>query len=126
MGSPLSNVCQDFSREAWLEYKDIPYLKQNSVNVRRGQAQSIDTSERTATFLDASNASQRISYDFLVIANGTRRSWPVVPKASTKELYLDGGDRQSSRLAAARTVAVIGGGKRTEDLPIECMSLDEN
>jgi NADPH-dependent 2,4-dienoyl-CoA reductase/sulfur reductase-like enzyme len=110
MGSPLSNVCREFSREAWLEYKDIAYLKQNSVAVRRGRAQSIDPSERTATFLDASNASQTISYDFLVIANGTRRAWPVVPEAFTKELYMDGGDRHLSRLAAARTVAVVGGG----------------
>jgi NADPH-dependent 2,4-dienoyl-CoA reductase/sulfur reductase-like enzyme len=125
MGSPLSNVCQDFSREAWLEYKDIPYLKQKSVTVHRGRAQSIDPSGRTATFIDASNASQRISYDFLVIANGTRRAWPVVPKAFTKELYLNDGDRHSSRLAAARTVAVIGGGKQTEDLSNNCMSHDE-
>jgi len=118
MGSPLSNVCRDFSREAWLEYKDIPYLKDGSVTVRRGRAQSIDTSERTATFIDDSDASQTISYDFLVLAYGTHRSWPVVPKAPTKALYLDGGDRYASRLEAARTVAVIGGGKEMEESSI--------
>lgn len=114
MGSPLSLLCRDFSREAWLNYKDIPYLQQESVNVLRGRAQDINASKRTATYLDFSDNIRTISYDILVLANGLHRPWPVVPAANTKAQYLDKGDRFAARLAAAKSVAVVGGGKHMD------------
>lgn len=111
MGSPLSNVCRSFSREAWLEYKDIEYLKHDTVQVRRGRAQDINTSERTATYLDPFNAVHTISYDILVLAIGTHRPWPVAPTACTKAQYLNHSDTHAARLEAASSVAVVGGGK---------------
>jgi NADH dehydrogenase FAD-containing subunit len=111
MGSPLSNICRDFSREAWLEYKDIAYLKHDTVQVRRGRAQHIDASKRTATYLDPSSAVHTISYDILVLAHGTHKSWPSVPIALTKAQYLDNGDSSVTLLEAAQSVAVVGGGK---------------
>ena len=116
MGSPLSILCREFSREAWLRYKGIPYLQRESINVLRGQAQEINATKRTATYLDSSNTIRTISYDVLVLANGLQRPWPVVPDALTKAEYLDGGDRYALRLAAAERVAVVGGGKLVDKL----------
>jgi NADH dehydrogenase FAD-containing subunit len=111
MGSPLSNVCRDFSREAWLKYEDIPYLKHPSVHVRHGRAHAIDPAKRTVTFVDPSNVTHTIPYDILVLAHGTHRPWPNVPIAQTKAQYLEDGDGFVTRLEAARSVAVVGGGK---------------
>lgn len=114
MGSPSSLLCRDFSREAWLNYKNISYLQQESIKVLRGRAQDINATKRTATYLNSSDNIRTISYDILVLANELHRPWPVVPTAHTKAQYLYRGDQFASSLAAAKSVAVVGGGEHVD------------
>lgn len=89
MGSPLAYSKSEFASEAWRRFDDIPILHRNSVRMIQGKASSIDMASRVATYQENSiSPLMEIPYDYLVVATRTSGNWPVVPKSSTREEYL--------------------------------------
>lgn len=76
--------------------------------------QNIDLAARTVKYLDLNdNGRQQLKgFDFLVLATGLRRSWPIVPQAQTKDAYLKEADALISQLEkpSVHPTVVIGGG----------------
>ena len=60
----------------------------------------------------------KLDYDFLVVASGLRRVWPVVPQSLKKKQYLiEAGDHIRSVANFRHGVAVVGGGESYISLP---------
>jgi hypothetical protein len=67
------------------------------------------------TFTSASNQdeSKEIEYEYLVVATGLQRPWPVVPVANTKVQYMKDAARQIKMLEEVKGgILIVGGGKR--------------
>ena len=138
MGAPMAHTSKDFVSEAWMPYKDVKYLTDENVKILRGRAVNIDMATKIATYMevdshDASNSSEqfqplisqspqiesgekavtikRVPYDYLVVATGMQRAWPIVPKSLTKEGYVRDAEKHIGKLNGAEHIAVVGGGK---------------
>ncbi|TVY49855.1 Fe-regulated protein 8, partial [Lachnellula cervina] len=110
MGSPLVMSSSSFAREAWRYFKDIPQFEKD-VCIVQGRALSIDVASRVAKYhKHDDDVTQEMPYDFLVVATGTQRRWPVVPEALHKTEYLQNVDSHIQRLRDAKQVVVVGGG----------------
>ncbi|KAI3392537.1 hypothetical protein diail_5548 [Diaporthe ilicicola] len=69
-----------YAAKAWVNYEDIPALKTPKLTVVQGKVTSVDPSSKRAMVLEAATQSPReLAYDYLVVATGLRRAWPVVP-----------------------------------------------
>lgn len=100
-----------FAREAWRYFKDIPQFEKD-VCIVQGRALSIDVASRVAKYhKHDDDVTQEMPYDFLVVATGTQRRWPVVPEALHKTEYLQNVDSHIQRLRDAKQVVVVGGGR---------------
>ncbi|CZR66554.1 uncharacterized protein PAC_16455 [Phialocephala subalpina] len=92
MGSPLAHLSPTFAHEAWLPFSQLKLLSRGGVNILQGRALHINMSSNVAFYLDAKSGSQRqIAYDYLVVATGTKREFPIVPSALGKKLLSRGG-----------------------------------
>jgi NADH dehydrogenase FAD-containing subunit len=111
MGAPLAHTCSTFAREAWLPFSDMNILSSKNVMFVQGIAKSIEMEMKVASFTaPGSDTEQKIPYDYLVVATGTKRDFPIVPKASRKQDYLKDADRHIGFLENAGKIVVVGGG----------------
>ncbi|KAF7864289.1 uncharacterized protein EAF02_010257 [Botrytis sinoallii] len=111
MGSPLVHSNSDFASEAWRRFDDIPILYRYNVRTIQGKVDSIDMVSRVATYQENSTSpSKHIPYDYLVVATGTSRDWPVVPQSSKKEEYLRNIHDNTESLRGSKRVVIVGGG----------------
>ncbi|ATZ48284.1 Bcalo3 [Botrytis cinerea B05.10] len=111
MGSPLAHSKSEFASEAWRRFDDIPILHRNNVRTIQGKASSIDMASRVATYQENSTSPlMEIPYDYLVVATGASRNWPVVPKSTTREEYLQDIHGHIESLRRSKRVVIVGGG----------------
>ncbi|KAF3762169.1 putative pyridine nucleotide-disulfide oxidoreductase [Cryphonectria parasitica EP155] len=90
IGSPLALADEAYASKAWVKYTDITALQSSpKISVLRGTVQSVHPATKTATVLDAETQQARaLSYDYLAVATGLRRAWPVVPQSLLRKQYL--------------------------------------
>ncbi|CAN8100929.1 unnamed protein product [Discula destructiva] len=112
IGSPLALADAAYANKAWVKYNDIPALQNSKITIHQGTATAIDPAAKTATILDTTTQAPRhIPYDYLVVATGLRRAWPVVPQSLLKKTYLaESGAHIATVTAAPKGVVVVGGG----------------
>lgn len=98
--------------KAWMLYSNIPYLQKDNIRVLRGKVDGVDCATKTATYTPADSATTRtLKYDYLIVATGIRRPWPVVPIAKTREQYLLDAARNIAKIENSKErIVVIGGG----------------
>jgi len=110
MGSPLVQTSSRFADEAWRPFKEIPAM--NHCHHIQGTAMAINTAERIATYFDLAGEKieKSLAYDYLVVATGTRRGWPIVPLAQDKARYLKDNSEHIESIKDAKRVVIVGGG----------------
>jgi NADH dehydrogenase FAD-containing subunit len=111
MGAPLAHTSASFASEAWLHYRNISALTTNGIRVLQGRAVSLDMDAKVLTYSADGMEPQGISYDYLVVASGIKRAWPVVPRAVSKEPFLRDARAFIDGLSTAHTIAIVGGGE---------------
>jgi NADH dehydrogenase FAD-containing subunit len=111
MGAPLAHTSASFTSEAWLRYRDISALAANKVQVLQGKAVGVDMGAKVLSYSTENTETQTVHYDYLVVASGIKRAWPIVPRAVNKELYLHDAQSFMKELSTARSIALVGGGK---------------
>ncbi|EKG13084.1 hypothetical protein MPH_09760 [Macrophomina phaseolina MS6] len=89
-------------------------MKRNELSIRHGRIRAIDPEALSATFIDYNNDNKEatLTYDYLLLATGLRREWPIVPKATSFRNYVIDAQKHIAGIEVANssTVAVIGGG----------------
>lgn len=114
IGSPLALADEEYAAKAWVKYDDIPALQGNrSIRVLHGSVQAVDTNNKIATYIarDMGTQTAQVPYDFLVVASGLRRPFPVVPQSLRRKQYLFEAESHIRAVTAARHgVVVVGGG----------------
>ncbi|QDS72569.1 hypothetical protein FKW77_000802 [Venturia effusa] len=113
IGSPLALASEDYSPEAWMRYEDLPALRsQPDLKCIQGSVKNIDPEQRSATITNTLTERSHVEkYDYLIVASGLRRAWPVVPQSLTKKTYLfETSEHIHSANKSAQGVVVVGGG----------------
>ncbi|KAG8163762.1 hypothetical protein KVR01_007059 [Diaporthe batatas] len=101
-----------FASKAWVKYEDMAALKTPKITMIQGKATKVDMSNKRATVLETSTQAPRdLAYDYLVVATGLRRAWPVVPQSHYRKQYLSEAGAHIAAVSEAREgVVVVGGG----------------
>ena len=112
IGSPLALADDAYAAKAWVKFDDIPALKTPKITMIQGKATGVDPASKRATVLEADTQSPRdLAYDYLVVATGLRRAWPVVPQSLYRKQYLaEAGSHIGAVSDAPAGVVVVGGG----------------
>lgn len=99
-----------------MKFSDIPALQTPKINIVQGTVTAVNPCTKTATIRQdtattTTPSARDLTYDYLVVATGLRRVWPVVPQSLRREEYLR---EAGAHIAAVRTahagVVVVGGG----------------
>jgi NADH dehydrogenase len=101
----------------------LPLLRKVDVSFVRGEAKSLETAAKAVTLV----AGDRLAYDRLVVATGSRMRRPPVPGAEAafsvdtqvEAIAFDRRLREIARDVAAPTIAVIGAGFTGIELALE-------
>lgn len=75
--------------------------------------QQLNCADKSATYLDLMTKTlKQLDYDYVVVATGVRRQWPVVPQVSTHVEYVKAGLQHVAAVETSKNgvVVVIGGG----------------
>ncbi|OJD40820.1 fad nad-binding domain-containing protein [Diplodia corticola] len=114
VGAPLAHVARGSVESSWLRYKALWRLKRKELSIRRGRVREIRPDALSATFVDYDDDNKEVTldYDYLLLATGSRREWPIVPKANSYRSYVIEAHKHIAGIEVAKsdTVAVIGGG----------------
>ncbi|PSR74223.1 hypothetical protein BD289DRAFT_380025, partial [Coniella lustricola] len=126
IGSPLALADEAYAERAWVPYADMAALTSTSkITVLQGSATSIDPAAKIATVSlhhqhsekhSQKHSQKHIPYDYLIVATGLRRVWPVVPQSLTRAAYLAEARAHISAVRAAASwhdhagIVVVGGG----------------
>lgn len=112
IGSPLALADDTYAAKAWVRFDDIPALRSPKITMIQGKATGVDPASKRATILETATQSPRdLAYDYLVVATGLRRAWPVVPQSLYRKQYLtEAGSHISAVTDAPAGVVVVGGG----------------
>jgi NADH dehydrogenase FAD-containing subunit len=110
MGAPLVQTSSDFALESWLRFEDIPALNQSSCRILQGRVSALDVNGRFIDYKTSDGETQRLKYDYAVLASGKQRAWPVAPRANCKESFIQDSRTQTLTLSRARRIIVVGGG----------------
>lgn len=97
-----------------MRFEDLPALRsQPNLSCIQGSVKYIDPEQRTATITNlVTEESYTEKYDYLIVASGLRRVWPVVPQSLTKKTYLyETSEYIHAVKESAGGVVVVGGGK---------------
>ncbi|KAL7272433.1 hypothetical protein RUND412_004765 [Rhizina undulata] len=116
MGTPLAHVVSGHTSKMWIPFSDAKILKNrpNFASIR-GTASSIDMTNKVAFYNptvagEPTKLEKKINYDYLVVATGTKRDWPILPSALEKKGWISESENYIQKLKEAGRVAVIGGG----------------
>ena len=120
IGSPLTLADEEYAARAWVKYEDIPALQGTNSNIRvlHGSVQTVDINAKIATYSPRgiqvgtqTAATIHLPYDYLVVASGLRRPFPVVPQSLRRKQYLFEAESHIRAVTASRHgVVVVGGG----------------
>ncbi|RPB08768.1 FAD/NAD(P)-binding domain-containing protein [Morchella conica CCBAS932] len=109
MGAPLAHTSKAFAPTAWQTFSSVGPLNRPNVRILNGRATGIDLAAKMATY-STGKTEECVEYDYLVVSTGSKRSWPIVPKALDKVSYLKDAETHINSLENASSVVVIGGG----------------
>ncbi|EOO02375.1 putative pyridine nucleotide-disulfide oxidoreductase-like protein [Phaeoacremonium minimum UCRPA7] len=128
IGSPLAFASEAYADKAWVKYEDVVPLQAPNVHVIQGTVNGVDCSAKTATITESGQTSTReLTYDFLVVASGLRRVFPVVPQSLRRKMYLfETGDHIRAVTNATDGVVVVGGGAVGIEMAAELKLLQPN
>ncbi|EGX90281.1 pyridine nucleotide-disulfide oxidoreductase AMID-like, putative [Cordyceps militaris CM01] len=112
IGSPLALADSNYTKKAWVKFRDIPSLQQPNIKVVIGSVTTVDCAAKTVTTLEAvTKVPTEHAYDFFVAASGLRRVWPVVPQSLSRKQYLvEAAEHIHAVSNAQHGVVVVGGG----------------
>ncbi|TLD39663.1 pyridine nucleotide-disulfide oxidoreductase AMID-like [Venturia nashicola] len=113
IGSPLALASEHYSPKGWMRFEDLPALRsQPDLKCVQGSMKHIDLEQRIATITNpTTEQSHTEKYDYLIVASGLRRVWPVVPQSLTKKTYLyETSEHIHAVKESAGGVVVVGGG----------------
>jgi NADH dehydrogenase FAD-containing subunit len=114
VGAPLGQISPSHAREFWVRYDEILRTKyaNDQVDFAHGTAVKLDTEAKTLSYEPADQSeAQKIPYDFLVLATGMSRGWPVVPKSLDFDTYVADAQNFEKELIPCSRIVIIGGGK---------------
>ncbi|KAJ6127595.1 hypothetical protein N7523_003207 [Penicillium sp. IBT 18751x] len=112
VGTPLAHISTKQAAHMWKLYSGFSRLERSGVNFIRGSAVQLDAPRQNLRYRGVNGTEHFISYDYLLVATGMRREWPVVPRSSSFSGYFKDAVSSRNLIAAAEKlgVAVIGGG----------------
>lgn len=110
MGAPLAHTSKAFAPMAWQTFSSMDPLKRANVRILNGRVTSIDPVAKMATYSTVGKVDECVGYDYLVVSTGSKRAWPIVPKALDKASYVKDAETHISGLEGSSSVVVIGGG----------------
>lgn len=115
VGAPLGQISPSFADEFWVKYED--FKKVNSVyrdvQFIQGTAVDLDMVSKVLRYSvpTAESQERELDYDYLVVATGIRRGWPVVPRVLQKSEYLREVEQLEKELSRCSKIVLVGGGK---------------
>jgi len=81
----------------------------------QGSLKNVDLELKSLTFKGCGSGSGEsfLTYDYLVLATGLQRPWPIVPTADNHDQYVKDAEAHIAGIENARekSVVVIGGGE---------------
>ena len=96
----------------------MPAVQAPNIHIVHGSVQDVNCKSKIATVATHEGGVSKLGYDFLVVASGLRRVWPVIPQSLKKKQYLlEVGDHIRSVANFKHGVAVVGGGESDSCLP---------
>jgi NADH dehydrogenase FAD-containing subunit len=116
VGAPLAHTSRDYIPKAWRKFEDFEELGRSNVDIVQGKVIKADPASMTVTYttpngFHGDNGAEVLHYDYLVVATGTRRPWPIVPIACTKSQYVQDAMKHIGSLERSeRGIVVVGGG----------------
>ncbi|KAJ2796267.1 hypothetical protein H4S07_006270, partial [Coemansia furcata] len=111
-------LCQsDYGNKLWVPYSAMPWLQHSSISVKKGIVTRI-----ASRHIELADTSDRVEFDYLVVALGLSRAAPIGVAASTRDEYLRDMDRQRGLISEAQSVVVVGGGAVGTELAAEIKS----
>lgn len=112
IGSPLALADEAYAAKAWVKYSDLPALQVPNIHVLQGTVKTVDCASKAATFVRTGTTDEeQLSYDYMVVASGLRRAWPVVPQSLRRKQFLfEAGDHINAVTNSTAGVVVVGGG----------------
>ncbi|KAJ2777486.1 hypothetical protein H4R18_005130 [Coemansia javaensis] len=104
MGMTRGLTEPEYGKSLWMPYATTPWLSHPRITIRQATiAEIIPRSVRLA-------CGESLDFDYLVIALGLGRFAPIGMRAATKDAFVQDLAASYAQLAAAKTVAVVGGG----------------
>ncbi|KAJ2752470.1 hypothetical protein GGI19_003812 [Coemansia pectinata] len=111
-------LCQsDYGNKLWVPYSSMPWLLHPSISVKKGIVSRI-----ASRHIELVDTSDRVEFDYLVVALGLSRTAPIGVAASTRDEYLRDMDRQRALIGNAQSVVVVGGGAVGTELAADIKS----
>lgn len=113
VGAPLGQISAPFAREFWVRFDEILTTKPDEdIEFIHGSAIALDMESKILTVSPANSPAemQNLSYDFLIIASGMRRKWPVVPRAFDYDSYIRDVEDWERELRQCNRIVLVGGG----------------
>lgn len=112
IGNPLAFASGDAASKSWTRFQDIPALKLPNVHFLQGSVATVDCEKKTASIVDTVTKQLRHEkYDYLLVASGLRRTFPVVPQALNRDEFIAEAKAHAKAIRDAEEgVVVIGGG----------------
>lgn len=113
VGAPLGQISAHFARDFWVKFDEIlPSKVGEDITFIQGKAVEVDMGSKSLTILRSHSPTEteRLSYDFLVVASGMSRKWPVVPKSFAYESYVKDVEAWEKDLEQCKRIVLVGGG----------------
>ena len=88
-------------------------MRSPSVKWIQGSVKQIEPEQRIATVTNAATQELHTErYDYLIVASGLRRVWPVVPQSLTRKTYMfETSEHIHAIKESADGLVVVGGGR---------------
>jgi len=114
VGAPLGQISAPFANEFWVKYEDIKRSSPlyEDVQFVKGTAVGLDMASKILQYSvqESSSETKEMPYDYLVLATGTRRRWPVVPEMLQKDQYVKQVEQLEHEISGCSRVVLVGGG----------------
>ena len=114
VGAPLGQISKSFANEFWIQYEDIKKSSPlyEDVQFVKGTAVGLDTASKILKYSaeDSDYETKELAYDYLVLATGIRRRWPVVPEVLQKAQYTKQAEQLEHEISGCSRVVLVGGG----------------
>jgi NADH dehydrogenase FAD-containing subunit len=114
IGAPLAHVARSYVQPFWRRFLDIKALQRPDITILQASLKHVDLEKKRLNVIEVTTGvNQTESYDYLVLATGLKREFPIAPSDLSKEQYLRAAKRHIDGIENAKggTAVVIGGGK---------------